>query len=556
MICRIMRNCTLSTLLLLFSAVAWSQADTRPNIILIVADDLGFSDIGAYGSEIRTPSLDFLAKNGVQLTSYHTSPTCGPTRAMLMTGVDHHRAGIGTNAASLMRLPELQGRPGYEGYLNDQVVTFSTLLNDAGYHTYMTGKWDLGIQEGKLPVDRGFDKYFGIGNVGASHFPDKIGTFYMAADANYFDDDKRLDALPEDFFSSRTYTDRMLGYINQNSGDGRPYMAYLAYTAPHWPLQVPDDWLDRYDGQYDIGWHEVQRTRFNKQKDLGVIPSDTQLPADYETLQDWDKLASPQRDLETRRMEIYAAMVENMDYHIGRLLAAIEDQSNGRETVVIFVSDNGSEGNDISSLAANEYWVPNAFDNRLENLGREGSYVWLGRGWGQTGSTPFSLYKSFVSEGGIRTPAVFYSSSDRFDKGIRNDVVTIRDIAPTILELAGVEHPGTSYGGREIIPPSGKSTLSYLRGNSHTVHGDAPLGWELYGNRALIKGDWKALLNWAPEGTGKWQLFDLKEDPTESHDLSASSSRLMQELIADWNNYAEENGVATFDRDLGYGRYR
>lgn len=550
-----LRQIAVVTLLAAHSLV-WAEGDARPNIVLILADDLGFSDIGAYGSEIRTPNLDALAREGVQLTSFHTAPTCGPTRAMLMSGVDHHQAGLGSNAAALMRLPELRDRPGYEGHLNDRVVTFATLLKDSGYHTYMTGKWDLGIDEGQLPVDRGFERYFGLGDGGASHFADMIGAQRPKADAAYFEDGNRLARLPADFYSSRSYTDRILQFIEDNATDQRPFLAYLAFTAPHWPIQVPDDWLDRYKGEYDAGWAEVRRARLNRQKDLGVIPEDTRLPPRHRAVDDWESLSPPQRALEIRRMELYAAMIEYMDREIGRLLDGLKDGQYDRETIVMFMSDNGSEGNSIGTLLDNEFWVPNTFDNRLPNLGKAGSYVWLGPGWANAGSTPFRIYKSFTTEGGIRTPAIFYSSSGRFDIGLKNEVVTMRDIAPTILELADVQHPGLSYRGRALVPVTGKSALQYLRGNAPTVHGDDPIGWELYGNRALIRGDWKAVLTWAPEGNGQWQLFNLKTDPAESTDLAASSPELMRELIADWAGYAKDEGVALFDRDIGYGRYR
>jgi arylsulfatase len=534
---------------------AVAQTDTRPDILLIVADDLGFSDVGAYGSEIRTPHIDALAQQGVQLTGFHTSPTCGPTRAMLMSGVDHHQAGLGSNAAALMRLPELRGRPGYEGHLNDRVVTFATLLQDAGYRTYMTGKWDLGIKQGMLPVDRGFDEYFGIGHGGASHFSDKIGTQSPIADAAYFDGRRRLEKLPDDFYSSRTYTEKLLQFIEGNGADDQPFLAYLAFTAPHWPLQVPDEWLDRYKGEYDSGWDEIRRTRLQRQKELGIVSQDTELPPRHRAAGQWTKLFDSQRNLETRRMELYAAMVEYMDEQIGRVLEALQARQQDRELIVIFLSDNGSEGNAIGTLLDNEYWVPNNFDNRLDNLGRQGSYTWLGPGWAQAGSTPLDLFKSFVSGGGIRTPAVLWSSAGRFDGGVKTGIVTVRDIAPTILDLAGVEHPGAQYKGRSLVPVSGKSALPYLQGDADTVHGDAAIGWELYGNRALIKGEFKALLTWPPEGDGQWQLFDIIDDPAESRDLADARPELMRDLVAEWQRYAEEKGVAIFDRDLGYGRY-
>ncbi|MDX1481461.1 MAG: arylsulfatase [Woeseiaceae bacterium] len=530
-----------------------SLADERPNILLIVADDLGYSDLGAYGGEIRTPHLDDLARGGLQLTGYRTSPTCGPTRAMLMTGVDHHRAGIGTNAASLRRLPELQGRPGYEGFLNDRVLTVATLLKDAGYRTYMTGKWDLGGAPGQLPTDRGFDRSFALPSAGASHFADATGTFRPVADAVYVEDGERVEQLPEEFYSSATYTDRLLEFIDEGRGD-RPYFAYLAFTAPHWPLQVPDDWLDRYAGAYDDGWHAIRKRRYERQIEAGLLPAGTKLPPTNRAVADWASLSPAQRAVELRRMEIYAAMVELMDHHIGRLLEQTLDDDE-RESIVIFLSDNGSEGNDIGAILDNAWWIPSTFDNRLENLGRVGSYLWLGVGWGHATSSPFRLYKSYVAAGGIRAPAIFYSSAGRFGSGRKSGLVTVRDITPTILDLAGTTHPGNRYRGRDIIPPSGVSAVEFLAGRTDDLHGDRPIGWELYGNRALFLGDRKALLLWPPEGDGRWQLFDIDADPSEAIDLSAAEPERLERMIGLWSQYAEENGVAVFERDLGYGRY-
>jgi len=537
------------------AAVAAQDGDAeRPNIVLIVADDLGYSDTGAYGGEIATPNLDRLAREGLQLTGYHTSPTCGPTRAMLMTGVDHHLAGLGTNAAALRRLPELRNRTGYEGFLNNRVVTVGTLLLDAGYETFMVGKWDLGGQPGKLPTARGFDRFFGIPGGGASHFDDAIGTFRPTANVTYIEDGEPVDALPADFYSSDSYTERMLAFIDEREDQEAPYFAYVAYTAPHWPLQVPDEWIDRYSGRYDAGWDAIRRQRFERQLELGLLPSDAALPAQNRAVESWDDLLPAQREVELKRMELYAAMVERMDRNIGRLVDEVIARSE-RETVVIFVSDNGSEANDIGAILDNRYWIPATFDNRLENMGRRGSYVWLGVGWGQATSSPHRLYKSYTSEGGIKAPAIVYSSKNRFGTGRRDALVTVMDVAPTLLELADGRHPGTEYRGREVVPMSGVSALAYLSGSADSVYGDAAVGWELYGNRALISGRWKAVLTWPPEGDGRWALFDIRKDPTETRDLAATHADRLSNLIAEWDAYAERTGVAIYDRDFGYGRY-
>ena len=529
-------------------------ADERPNIVLIVADDLGFSDIGAFGGEIRTPNLDALAREGVQLTNFHAAPTCGPSRSMLLTGVDHHLAGAGINRAGLFRLPELRGRPGYEGYLNDSVVTFVTLLNDAGYNTYAAGKWDPGTRPGQLPVDHGFDQSFVLAAGGASHFNDMAGTFRPVSVVPYYENENKVEKLPEGFFSSKFYTDRIIDYINSND-DEQPFMAYLSFTAAHWPLQAPDDWLDRYADDYEEGWDAVREARFNRQKDLGIIPAHAQLSVAHRAIEDWDSLLPAQRQVELKRVRTYAAMIENMDHHIGRLLETLSERDSNRETIIIFLSDNGAEGNAVNQIMDNDYWIPSSFDNRLANLGRQGSYMWLGLGWAQASVSPFRLYKSYTTAGGLRTPAIVHSTHGRTGTGIKDAIVIVRDIAPTILELAGVGQPDGSYNGRPVHQMSGTSFLDYLGGRSENVHNNEPLGWELYGSRALIKGEWKAVRIFPPDGTGHWELFDIRTDPTETANLAADFPEVMAELIADWDAYAIANGVAVFERDLGYGRY-
>ena len=540
--------------LLHFFCGAAAAADDRPNIVIVLADDVGLSDIGAYGSEIKTPSLDALASEGIQLTAFHAAPTCGPSRTMLLTGVDHHLAGAGINAAGLVRLPILQGRPGYEGYLNDDVVTFVSLLQDSGYHTYMTGKWDPGNKPGHLPIDHGFEKSFVLAAGGASHFSDAIGTAALGASVTYYEDETPVEALPDDFFSSEFYTDQLIDYIESN-GDDRPYMALLSYTAAHWPLQVPDDWLDRYSGVYDDGWHAVREARFERMRSLDLLPETAELPPTNRAVDSWDRLRSNRRAVEMRRMELFAAMIENMDFHIGRLMEALRERSTTRDTVIVFLSDNGPEGNSIDRLPDSEFWITSTFDNRLANLGKQGSFVWQGVGWAHASAAPFRLYKSYTTAGALRTPAIVYSMKGRLDNGRKDEVVTMRDIAPTLLELAEVTHPGNRYNGRTVHAMSGRSALPYLQGRADDVHGDAPLGWEVYGSRALIKGRWKAILTFPPEGSGEWELFDRIADPTENRNLAAEYPEVVAELDADWDDYAAANGVYVLDRDMGYGRY-
>lgn len=527
----------------------------RPNILLILADDLGYSDIGVYGSEIETPHIDALARNGVLFKNFYTGATCGPTRSMLMSGTDNHIAGTGVNAAGLLRLTWLQGRPGYEGYLNDRVVTFARQLQDVGYHTYMTGKWDLGSKKGYLPVDRGFDRSFALIEGGASHFEDAMGNLSAQPKATYYEDSQKVEKLPKGFYSSEFYTDRLIDYIDANKHSGQPFLGYLAFTAPHWPLQAPDDWIDKYNGRYDAGWDALRQERLRRMQSMGLIADNTPLPPRVDRAPAWESLGKTAKEVEARKMEIYAAMVSNMDHHIGRLIQYLKDTGRYDNTFIVFASDNGAEGNNIGSILDGEYWVPATFDNRLENMGRIGSYLWPDAGWGQVSATPKRLYKSFTSEGGINVPAII-SYPGMLQANQRTDTLaTVMDVAPTLLELAGTQHPGEYYRGRKIASMRGKSMLPYLNGKAKFVHSpEEPLGWETYGSRALRQGDWKILWVWPPYGPGRWELFNLGDDPGETADLSDVHPEKLDSLISLWQQYVSETDMVVFDQDTGYGR--
>ena len=286
---------------------------------------------------------------------------------------------------------------------------------------------------------------------------------------------------------------------------------------------------------------------------MGIIDSDTNLPPMNRAVKNWDELAPFQKQVELKRIELHAAMVELMDFHIGRLIEYIESNIE-RETIIIFVSDNGAEGNSIGDVGDNKYWIPATFDNRLDNMGKRDSYVWLGAGWANAMVAPFGIYKSYTTEGGIKTPAIFYSTKNRFMNSKKNSVMTVMDIAPTILDMAGLDHPHSKEV--DLLPMTGRSALKYLTNETESIHENNPIGWELYGNRALIKGNFKAVLIWPPEGDGEWQLYNISDDPTESNNLAESHPSVLQELITDWQGYAEINGVAIIDEDIGYGRYQ
>lgn len=525
-------------------------AAERPNILVILVDDVGYSDLGAFGSEIQTPNIDALAQSGLLLTNFHTGASCGPTRAMLMSGTDNHLVGMGIQSPP--RLPEYQDNPHYLGYMSDRAVSLATLLSDAGYRTYMAGKWHLGQEPDQRPNARGFERSFALRGGGGSHFADAHDLFDDVAE--YWEDGVDVAALPDDFYSSEFYTDTMMDYIEAGRDEGRPFFAYLAYTALHWPVQVPDDWLDRYQGRYDDGWDVLREERLERMRTLGLIDEAVQAYPRLESVPAWEELSALGQKVEARKMELYAAMLENLDGHIGRLITYLEDSGQLDDTFILFFSDNGPEGNDMGVMADNPYWLPATFDNRLENMGRERSYVWMGPGWAQVSALPYRMYKAFVSEGGITVPA-FVRGPGVERNGERSDTfVTAMDVLPTALELAGVSHPGTSYRGRAVVEPRGRSLLAHLRGEVDTVHGDAnTIGWEAYGRRAYRSGDWKIVWLWEPYGPSRWELFNLTEDPGEIHDLSDAEPEKLAELLAGWEDFVESTGIVAVDHDEGYG---
>lgn len=535
---------------------------TRPNFLVIVADDLGFSDIGAFGGEINTPNLDRLAHAGIRLTDFHSAPACSPTRAMLLTGTDHHVAGIGTMLE--MAAPEFVGAPGYEGYLNDRVVALPELLRDAGYQTLMAGKWHLGDTIDRSPWARGFDRSFALLPAGASHYGTGGGGGLSPVPTMFTEDDQFV-TVGEDFYSSDTYTDTLLRYLRerpQNAVD-QPFFAYLPFQAPHWPLHAPRDTIATYRGRYDAGPDALREERLESLIRLGLCPADVEPhPVVADGAPEWSDMTDEERAVSARKMEVYAAMVDNMDWNIGRVIDFLEGTSELDNTVVIFLSDNGAEGTIVEAMPLRgpeiEAFVDKHCDNSVDNLGGPTSYAWYGPRWAQAATAPSRLHKAFTTEGGIRVVGFVTWPGFSRQGEIGTAFTTVMDIAPTVLELAGAGHPGTAYRGREVEPMRGRSMVPYLSGQTDTVHDadtDTGIGWELFGRRAIRQGDWKALQLPAPYGSGTWQLYDLSRDPGEVHDQAAARPDKLAELLELWDRYVEENGVilgpvSLFDIDL------
>jgi arylsulfatase A-like enzyme len=538
----------------LAAAALWSllapaaAADQRPNVLLIVADDLGYSDIGAFGGEIATPHLDQLARSGLRLSQFYASPFCSPTRAMLLSGADNHRVGFGSMAE--LMTPQQRSHPGYEGYLSDRVLPFPQLLRDAGYHTYMVGKWHLGVREEHAPNRRGFEQSYAMLNGGAGHF-DQSGIITQDPDkapvALYRDNGQDVKIPTEGFYSSEFFASKLIAYLDADKADGKPFFGYLAFTAPHWPLQAPDEYIRKYEGKYDVGYDVIRERRLTRMKALGLVPKDMQAYVGNPAWPRWKQLTPQQQRIESKRMAVYAAMVEAMDAQIGRVLEHLRRTGQLDNTLVVFMSDNGADGNTVLDEGATREWARRHRDNSVENTGRPGSFAEYGPGWAQVGSTPFNMYKAFMFEGGIAVPAIFNMPGKAAAGAISRAPAHVTDIAPTVLELAGVRHPGARYQGREVVPLEGRSMLGLLSGRQPQVHDEFVHGWEFNGRRALRKGDWKIVQANKPWGTGQWQLFNVAGDRAELQDLAKRHPAKLKELLADYERYARANGVVEFE---------
>ncbi|QKL02508.1 sulfatase-like hydrolase/transferase [Pseudomonas sp. NY5710] len=512
----------------------------QPNILLIVADDLGFSDLSALGSEIQTPNLDSLLADGRLMLDFHAAPSCSPTRAMLMSGNDPHLAGLGMMAEARKRLPPgTEVRPGYEGVLAGNVATLAELLHDAGYRTFISGKWHLGMQPAQQPQNRGFDQAYVLLEGGAAHFKQANMHLQPNYSATFLHNGEPI-ALPTDFYSSTWFTDRLIGAIDQPNPGNKPFFAFAAYTAPHWPLQAPDQYLAQYRGRYDQGYEAIAKQRLERQRKAGLVPADFPLDAQLEGVPSWASLSAEQQRQSARTMEVYAAMVSALDAEVGRLVAHLRQRGELENTLILFMSDNGPE----NASRVDPTWISQHFDNRLDNYGRRDSFLMIGSAWAQVSALPSRRYKMTTYQGGIRVPAfVYYPATIK--AGRSEALASVRDIMPTLLQLAGAPMPGIKYRDRDIVPPQGSSALDYLQGDDTLIHaGDEALGWEINGSASLRKGPMKLLWD-ATDGKPAWHLYDLRKDPGEHHDIAAVHPEQVAQMLRDWKAYAQRSNIVT-----------
>jgi len=522
-------------------------AAARPNIVMIVVDDAALMDFGAFGGEARTPNIDRLARSGAMFTAYHTSPLCSPSRAMLLTGVDNHRAGVATIEEILP--PSQKGKPGYGLQFAPGVWTIARRLKADGYRTLMVGKWHLGHENGALPNFHGFDRSLALDASGADNWAAKPYMPYYDS-APWFEDGRPA-KMPKAYYSSDMMVDRLQAYIDEQPAGAQPFFAYLAFQAVHIPVQAPKEYVDHYRGRFDGGWAAMRKARAERARALGLLPADAAIRGLPDDARDWEALTPKERAIYARSMEVYAGMIEAMDANIGRLIAHLEARGQLANTLFVVTSDNGPEPSDPVHVKGLNFGMgANGYPWTLNGLGGPGSLNFIGREWASAASSPGPRYKFYASEGGIRVPLIL--SGPGVKPGTRVDSPAFAiDIAPTLVDYAAA-------GARpEAVTMDGRTLRPVLNGTATVTHPeDSPVGIEVSGNAALFRGSHKIVRDMPPVGDGQWRLYDLSKDPGETTDLATVQPALFHQMLADFAAYETRVGVQplpkgyTTDRQL------
>lgn len=521
------------------SASLWAA---KPNIILIVADDLGYSDLGSYGSEIQTPNLDKLASEGIRFKEFYNNSISAPTRASLITGQYQHKAGVGYFANDL-------GSPAYQGFLNQESLTLGEVLQTAGYHTILSGKWHVsGVVDGKevsTPWQRGFDESLYANNGSYFDQGDYVPEQKLKEGQNsqkligqkspYRLNGQPYPLKPESYYQTDLITDKAIELINQKSQSNKPFFLYLAYTAPHWPLHALPQDIAKYKGKYDIGWDELRKQRFERLKKLGLINSDFKISEKDDDIYDWSRLSYDQKQLWAKKMEVYAAMVDRLDQGIGKVLEELKKHKIDDNTLIVFISDNGAPAEDLV-----KWW--NGAVRNSGPVGTIGSFESQSKNWSYASNTPFKAFKDYLYEGGISSPFIAWFPSRIKAGTIAKGTGHVIDIAPTLYELAGAKYPKI-YRQTGTNPLVGRSLLPVLFGQSDEVKRDEPLFWERAGNRAVRYGKWKLESHYPSYA---WELYDLQNDRGETNNVAAQNHDIVSLLSVKYFEWAKKTGVVEF----------
>ena len=515
---------------------AMAQQADRPNILLVLLDDAGFMDFGAYGGDAATPNIDALADRGAMFSRFYMSPQCGPSRAMLMTGRDNHEVGLGSIPETLSS--EMRQFPGYTMRWENGLPTIASRLKEAGYQTFISGKWGIGDIGQNLPHRFGFDRSFVIDATGGSNY-DHTPYLPLYNTTNWYEDGEPI-TLPDEFYSSEGIVDRMIDYLDE-ADPQKPFFSFLSFQAIHMPIQVAPEYRDRYAGRFGKGWEAMRAERLERAIKLGLVPAGTKLAPLPASSRDWDNLSADERAFWARSMQVNAGMLEAADHHLGRLLAHLQAQGQLDNTLVIVTSDNGPESRGIGNapgvegMVARLWMRQTGWKRDFETLGERNTMTYIGEEWASVSAEPFALFKFTATEGGLRVPLVV-AGPDLPDTGVIDGRAHVIDLVPTMLDIAGLDPVAPDIRGRSLLP--------MLSGARTAVYGDdEAVGFEVSGNSALYRGNWKISRIPTPLGDGKWHMYDLATDPGETTDLASVRPALFQDMLNEYLSYADEVGV-------------
>lgn len=529
--------------LIIFSLVGCTSrnneknAKGKPNILLLVADDLGYADLGCFGSDIHTPNIDQLASEGIRFSHFYSAPSCAPTRASLLTGADNHMAGMGS------QFHQTADQWGYEGFLSDRIITIPQLLSKNGYQTYMVGKWHLGGEKDQLAHEKGFQKSFIMHQGAGNHYND--WGFVSEDEPSRYSLNGDSIGWPENAYSTDLYTEYLLRFIKDGINKDKPFFAFAAYTSPHWPMQVDTSYWKKYEAQFASGYEVLRKKNLNTLKKQDIIEQGHPLPPLHPGITPWDSLSKEEQKVETRKMALYAGMLENLDHNVGRLIQYLKESDEYDNTMIIFMGDNGAAYRDFYNSGPFVDFLQNRYDNSYENMGTASSFISYGPAWAEAGSAPFRYYKQYTFEGGIRVPLIIkdiYKNENRLSKSF----VTLTDLAPTFYDLADANYPDV-YKGKDIHPLKGKTLVPLLRNQKSEVHNNEEAWIMEHHHHVLVRqGKWKLVntgMGWEAE---KFELYDIISDPSEKTDIKAQHPEKYEELLAIWRTYKSEYRVIDY----------
>jgi arylsulfatase len=527
---KILKNTILAASFSIAFVSAFAQQHSKPNIILIMVDDMGFSDLGAYGSEIKTPNIDKLAFEGLRLKEFYNNSICAPTRASLITGQYAHKAGVGYFDVNL-------GLPAYQGYLNKESLTFGEVLKEAGYSTLLAGKWHVGNDSSSWPNQRGFEKFYGVIGGGANYFdPEPMPLGGRQYPVVLLENNQRIKPAANSYYFTNEITSHAVKFIDEQSKTDKPFFLYLAYTAPHWPLQALPEDIAKYKGRYDIGWDSLHEERLARQKKLGLFNNGETIASRDADVPEWISLTWDEKQLWKAKMEVYAAMLDRVDQGIGSLLTKLKELKKDENTIIIFISDNGAPAEDVAHTGRKA-------GRNSGPVGTAGSFESQGKNWSYASNTPFRSFKANAYEGGISSPFIAWFPNKIKAGGIAKGTAHLIDLAPTFYSLAGAKYPSNLNGIQTNALPGNDLTGLLFEGKE--LQRGKPIFWERAGNRAVRKGKWK-LVSIYP--SYQWELYNIEIDRGETENVAGKNLLVVDELSADYFEWAKQNNVVDYDK--------